>query len=227
MNENTETEMTEEQQESTIEDLKADNEFNSTMEEGSEDIEPQEPEKPRNPNAKWYILQAYAGYETRVEKTINEKLRIKGLEDFVDEIFIPSEDIVRTKDGKKRKVNQKYFPGYILISMELTPDLWHLLMGVDRVSGFIGGTQRDPLPLDERELVEIREKINEGFQQQASEDEFIIGQKVTITEGSFSNFSGSIDEINTERRKLKVLVSIFGRPTPVEIEFEKVKHVVE
>ena len=185
------------------------------------------PNKPQNPNAKWYILQAYAGYEGRVEKTINEKLKIEGLEHLVDEIFIPSEDIVRTKDGQKRKVNQKYFPGYVLVRMELTPELWHLLMEINRVSGFIGGTQKNPLPLDDAELEKIRSQISEGSQQKATEDEFIVGQKVTITEGSFGNFSGIIDEINQERRKLKVLVSIFGRPTPVEVEFDKVKHVLE
>ena len=192
--------------------------------ESSEDIEPQ---KPQNPNAKWYILQAYAGYEGRVEQTIKEKLKIERLEHLVDEIFIPSEDIVRTKDGQKRKVNQKYFPGYVLVRMELTPELWHLLMEINRVSGFIGGTQKNPLPLDDSELEKIRSQISEGSQQKATEDEFIVGQKVTITEGSFGNFSGIIDEINQERRKLKVLVSIFGRPTPVEVEFDKVKHVLE
>lgn len=193
----------------------------------TEETELQEPVKHQNPNVKWYILQAYSGYEGRVEQTIREKLRIKGIEHLVDEIFIPSEDIIRTKEGKKRKVNQKYFPGYVLIHMELTPELWHLLMNVNRVSGFIGGTQKKPLPLDEKELEEIRSQVNEGFQQKATEDEYSVGQKVTITEGSFGNFSGTIDEVNLERRKLKVLVSIFGRPTPVEVEFENVKHVVE
>ncbi|MEC9011958.1 MAG: transcription termination/antitermination protein NusG [SAR324 cluster bacterium] len=195
--------------------------------EEAEDIEAQIPEKPKNPNAKWYILQAYSGYEGRVEQTIQEKLKIEGLEHLVDEIFIPSEEVIRTKDGKKRKVNQKYFPGYVLVHMELTPALWHLLMDVNRVSGFIGGTQKNPLPLEERELEEIRSQVNERSQQKATEEEFSLGQKVTITEGSFGNFSGTIDEINLERRKLKVLVSIFGRPTPVEVEFEKVKHVLE
>ncbi len=193
----------------------------------TEETESQVAEKPQNPNVKWYILQAYSGYEGRVEQTIREKLRIKGIEHLVDEIFIPSEDITRTKEGKKRKVNQKYFPGYVLIHMELTPELWHLLMNVNRVSGFIGGTKQNPLPLDEKELEEIRSQVNEGFQQKATEDEYSVGQKVTITEGSFGNFSGTIDEVNLERRKLKVLVSIFGRPTPVEVEFVNVKHVVE
>ncbi len=193
----------------------------------NQEKEVEAPKKPQNPKAKWYILQAYAGYEGRVEKTINEKLKIEGIEHLVEEIFIPSEDIVKTKDGQKRKINQKYFPGYVLVRMELTPDLWHLLMEINRVSGFIGGTQKNPLPLDDIELEKIREQISEGSQQKATEEEFSIGEKVTITEGSFGNFSGTIDEINQERRKLKVLVSIFGRPTPVEVEFDKVKHVVE
>ena len=192
-----------------------------------EETELEAPKKPQNPNAKWYILQAYAGYEGRVEQTINEKLKIVGLEHLVDEIFIPSEDIVRTKDGQKRKINQKYFPGYVLVRMELTPELWHLLMEINRVSGFIGGTQKNPLPLEDVELEKIRSQISEGSQQKATEEEFSIGEKVTITEGSFGNFSGTIDEINQDRRKLKVLVSIFGRPTPVEVEFDKVKHVLE
>ena len=192
-----------------------------------EETELEAPKKPQNPNAKWYILQAYAGYEGRVEQTINEKLKIEGLEHLVDEIFIPSEDIVKTKDGQKRKINQKYFPGYVLVRMELTPELWHLLMEINRVSGFIGGTQKNPLPLEDVELEKIRSQISEGSQQKATEEEFSIGEKVTITEGSFGNFSGTIDEINQERRKLKVLVSIFGRPTPVEVEFDKVKHVLE
>ena len=194
---------------------------------GKEETELEAPKKPQNPNSKWYILQAYAGYEGRVEKTINEKLKIAGLEHLVDEIFIPSEDIVKTKDGQKRKINQKYFPGYVLVRMELTPELWHLLMEINRVSGFIGGTQKSPLPLEDVELEKIRSQISEGSQQKATEEEFSIGEKVTITEGSFGNFSGTIDEINQERRKLKVLVSIFGRPTPVEVEFDKVKHVLE
>ena len=190
-----------------------------------ESPEEQSPAKPGNPKANWYILQAYAGYEMRVEKTIREKLKIAKLEEFVEEIFIPTEEIVRTKGGKKRKINQKYFPGYVLIQMELTPEIWHLLMNVERVSGFVGGSAKEPLPLDEKELEGIRVQISDGFQQAAEEEEYHVGQKVMITEGPFNNFNGVIDEISRERKKLKVLVSIFGRPTPVEVEFDKVKNV--
>ena len=119
-----------------VENVESSVETENQIEE-TEETESQVAEKPQNPNAKWYILQAYSGYEGRVEQTIREKLRIKGIEHLVDEIFIPSEDIIRTKEGKKRKVNQKYFPGYVLIHMELTSELWHLLMDVNRVSGLL------------------------------------------------------------------------------------------
>ena len=208
-------------------ELKLNEDKKNDIEDSKADTDLQVNEKSKNPNAKWYILQAYSGYEGRVKQTIQEKLKIASLEHLVEEIFIPSEDVIHNREGKKRKVNQKYFPGYILIHMELTPDLWHLLMAINRVSGFIGGTQKKPLPLEESELEIIRSQLNERFQQKATEEEFSLGQKVTITEGSFGNFSGTIDEINLERRKLKVLISIFGRPTPVEVEFEKVKHVTE
>ncbi|MBF0237654.1 MAG: transcription termination/antitermination protein NusG [SAR324 cluster bacterium] len=177
-----------------------------------------------NAEFKWYILQANAGFESRIEKMIQEQLRLKNLGHLVQEIFIPSEDVVKTKGGKKRTVNQKYFPGYILIHMDLQPALWHLLMGINRVSGFVGGTKDKPLPLTEKELQDIRSQIDQGVQQAAVQQDYDLGQKVTITEGPFSNFTGVIDEINREKNKLKVLVSIFGRPTPVEIEFDKVQN---
>ena len=179
----------------------------------------------RDPDYKWYILQAYAQYESRVEKTVREKLRIEKLEHLVQQIFIPSENVTKTKGGKHQTVNQKYFPGYILIQAKLTPQLWHLLMSTSRISGFVGGTQKNPLPLDEKELEKIVQQIDSGAQQAVLEEEYVVGQKVMISEGPFNNFNGTIDEINREKRKLKVLVSIFGRPTPVEIEFDKVKSI--
>lgn len=183
----------------------------------------QEPAPLVNPNAKWYILQSHAGYEYHVEKTINEKLRIARIGHLVEQLFIPSEEVIQTKGGKKRSVNRRYFPGYILIKADLQPELWHLLMGITRISGFVGGTQKDPLPIDEKEFQSICSQIDSGVQQAAEKVYYEIGQKVLITEGSFANFSGVIDEINQEKKKLKVLVSIFGRPTPVEVAFDKIK----
>jgi len=190
--------------------------------------EPAEPVPAENSHFKWYILQAHTGYEKRVKLTIEKQLEIKELQHLVGEIFIPSEEVTRSKGGKQRVVTQKYFPGYLLLHMDLQENLWHLIININRVNGFVGRKHRDenhyipPIPLSNEELMTIKEQIDSGFQQASVEEEFVREQKVMITEGPFSNFSGVIDEINRERGKLKVLVSIFGRPTPVEVDFDKV-----
>ena len=178
---------------------------------------------PVNPNHKWYILQTYSGFEHRVEKTINEKLRVEKLEHLVGEIFVPGEDVERVKNGKKRKTHVIYYPGYVLIRMELTDELWHLLMDIPRVSGFVGGNNKEPRPLEEDELGAIRSQMNQGMQEAVLKDEFEVGQQVIVIDGPFANFSGKVDEVNTEKGKLRVLISILGRSTPVELDFDKVK----
>ena len=194
----------------------------------TETAEPAEPAPVENSHFKWYILQAHTGYENRVKLTIEKQLEIKGLQHLVGEIFIPSEEVTRSKGGKQRVVTQKYFPGYLLLHMDLQEDLWHLIIKTNRVTGFVGRKHHEenryipPIPLSNEELMAIKEQIDSGFQQASVEEEFVREQKVMITEGPFSNFSGVIDEISHERGKLKVLVSIFGRPTPVEVDFDKV-----
>ncbi len=175
------------------------------------------------PDYKWYILQTYSGFEHRVEKTIKEKLKVSKLEELVEEIFVPSEDVERVKNGKKRKIHVIYYPGYVLVKAKLTDELWHLLMDVPRVAGFVGGTNRDPKPLEENELGDIRSQMTQGIRQAAIRDEFEVGQQVVVIDGPFANFSGRIDEVNVEKSRLRVLISILGRSTPVEIDFEKVK----
>lgn len=175
------------------------------------------------PDYKWYILQTYSGFEHRVEKTIKEKLKVSKLEQLVEEIFVPSEDVERVKNGKKRKIHVIYYPGYVLVKAKLTDELWHLLMDVPRVAGFVGGTNRDPKPLEDNELGEIRSQMTQGIRQAAIRDEFEIGQQVVVIDGPFANFSGRIDEVNVEKNKLRVLISILGRSTPVELDFDKVK----
>jgi transcriptional antiterminator NusG len=176
-----------------------------------------------NPDYKWYILQTYSGFEHRVEKTIKEKLKVQKLEELVEEIFVPSEDVERVKNGKKRKIHVIYYPGYVLVKAKLTDELWHLLMDVPRVAGFVGGTNRDPKPLQDNELGEIRSQMTQGIRQAAIRDEFEVGQVVVVIDGPFANFSGRIDEVNVEKSKLRVLISILGRSTPVELDFDKVK----
>ena len=180
-------------------------------------------EETRSTEYKWYILQTYSGFEHRVEKTVNEKLRVDKLEGLVEEIFIPGEDVEKVKSGKKRKLHVIYYPGYVLIKMKLTDELWHMLMSIPRVSGFVGGNNRNPRPLEEEELGEIRSQIDQGVRQAVLKDEFEVGQQVIVIEGPFANFSGKIDEVNLEKNKLRVLISILGRSTPVELEFDKVK----
>jgi transcriptional antiterminator NusG len=175
------------------------------------------------PDYKWYILQTYSGFEHRVEKTIKEKLKVSKLEELVEEIFVPSEDVERVKNGKKRKIHVIYYPGYVLVKAKLTDELWHLLMDVPRVAGFVGGTNRDPKPLEEAELGDIRSQMTQGIRQAAIRDEFEVGQVVVVIDGPFANFSGRIDEVNVEKSRLRVLISILGRSTPVEIDFDKVK----
>ena len=172
---------------------------------------------------KWYILQTYSGFEHRVEKTLQEKLRVENLEELVEEIFIPGEDVERVKNGKKRKSHVIYYPGYVLIKMKLTDQLWHVLMNIPRVSGFVGGTNQNPRPLNEEELGEIRSQMDQGVRQAVIGDEYEVGQQVIVIDGPFANFGGKIDEVNHEKNKLRVLISILGRSTPVELDFEKVK----
>jgi len=185
--------------------------------------ETQAPVKQSSPDYKWYILQTYSGYENRVRKTLEEKLKIEHLEALVEEVFIPGEDVTRVKAGKKRKTHIVYFPGYVLIKMKLTDELWHVLMGIPRVSGFVGGTNRDPMPLEEEELSKIHAQMDEGIGHTALAREFELGQQVVVIDGPFANFGGKIDEVNNEKKKVRVLISILGRSTPVELDFDKIK----
>jgi transcriptional antiterminator NusG len=184
---------------------------------------PEAPEIQPVEGAAWYILQTYSGFENRVRKTIQEKLRVADLGHLVEEIFVPGEDVTRVKNGKKRTMHVIYFPGYVLIKMKLTDELWHLLMNVPRVAGFVGANNREPQPLAEEELGNIRSQMSQGFRQATLKDEFEVGQHVIVIDGPFANFSGKVDEVNVEKNKLRVLISILGRSTPVELDFDKVK----
>lgn len=172
---------------------------------------------------KWYILQTYSGFEHRVEKTILEKLKVEKKEELVEEIFVPGEDVERMKNGKKRKFHVIYYPGYVLIKMKLTDELWHILMSIPRVSGFVGGNNASPRPLEEEELGNIRSQMSQRVRQAVLKDEYDIGQPVIVIDGPFANFSGRIDEVSHDKSKLRVLISILGRATPVELDFDKVK----
>ncbi|MBT3226649.1 MAG: transcription termination/antitermination protein NusG [Deltaproteobacteria bacterium] len=172
---------------------------------------------------KWYILQAYAGFEQKVKLLIEKQLKSRKMEALVEEIFIPSEEVTTKKKGKSRTSQVTYFPGYILIKMNLTDDLWHVLCDIPRVSGFIGGDQKNPLPVPEKELAGIREQIQSGIKQAEIDSTFSAGQSVIVIEGPFAEFNGVIDTVDRDHNKLIVLVSIFGRATPLELDFDKVR----
>ncbi len=172
---------------------------------------------------KWYILQAYAGYELKVKSMIEEQLRLRKMEELVEEIFIPSEEVTTKKKGKSRISQVTYFPGYILVKVKLTADLWHVLRDIPRVSGFVASDQKNPLPVPEHELADIRQQIESGVKQAEVDSTFSVGQTVIVVEGPFAEFNGVIDVVDREHNKLTVLVSIFGRATPLELDFDKVR----
>lgn len=171
----------------------------------------------------WYVLQTYAGSEKKTEHLILEQLRLQNLESLVEEIFIPSEQVKTKHHGKEYKKTITYFPGYMWIKMQLVPEVWHLLTSIPRVSGFIGGTPMHPKPISEAEMEKIRAQIREGKKQAEIDSTYQVGQSVRVIEGPFADFNGTIEVVDSERNRLTVSVSIFGRSTPLEIEFDKVK----
>jgi transcriptional antiterminator NusG len=169
---------------------------------------------------KWYVVHTYSGFEEKVRTAIEENIQRKGLGEKIFQILIPTEKVVELKAGKKRETNRKFYPGYILIEMELDDETWHLVRSTPRVTGFVGG--KDPAPLQDEEVNVIIQQIEKGPALQAK-TQFDRGDEVRIMDGPFSNFSGFIDEVDVDHNKLRVMVTIFGRQTPVELNFLQVE----
>ena len=178
-----------------------------------------------DPDKQWYVLRTRSGFERKVNNAILTRLKLKGkeMEDLVEDIFVPGEDVVRIKDGKKRKYHVIYFTGYVLIKMNFTNELWHLLMDIPYVNGFVGGSNEQPRALSKKELLDISSLMDEGIRQEVVKDEYDVGQQVMIVDGPFTSFVGEIASVNTEKSRLRVLINILGRATPVEIDFSKVR----
>ncbi len=175
-------------------------------------------------DSKWYILQSYAGQEKKAHELILFHLQMEKCENSVDEIFIPSEEITTKVRGKERKNTSTYFPGYILIKMRLTDEIWHTLQQIPKISGFIGKYRNQrPEAVPEIQIQNIKKQIHDGVKQTQVDSTYQIGQNVIIIEGPFSEFVGHIDQINTEKNSLVVLVNIFGRSVPVEVTFDKIR----
>ncbi len=169
---------------------------------------------------RWYIVHTYSGYEEKVKKSILERAKAKGLEDRIEEIIVPTREVVELKKGKRVQTKKKVFPGYILIKMILDDDTWYLVRRTPWVTGFVG-TGRKPTPIPEEEVQEILDRISS--KKGAGTEEFVKGDYVKVIDGPFENFTGVVDEVYPDKQKLRVLVSIFGRSTPVELDYLQVE----
>jgi transcriptional antiterminator NusG len=172
---------------------------------------------------RWYIVHAYSGKEVHVMQAIREHIKLKGMEDKFGEITVPTEEVVEMRGGKKRKSERKFFPGYILVEMEMNDETWHLIRHVPGVLGFIGGTSDKPIPLSNKEVGNILQRVQEGVEKPKPKVLFEPGEVVRIIDGPFADFDGVVEDVNYEKSRLRISVSIFGRSTPVELEFGQVQ----
>ena len=172
---------------------------------------------------KWYVVHAYSGYEQRVMETLKERIERGGLQDQFGEILVPTEEVVEMRDGKKRKSDRKFFPGYVLVQMAMNDDTWHLVKDAPRVLGFIGGTTDKPAPITDKEANAILQRVEDGVDRPRPKVLFEAGEVVRVIDGPFADFNGVVEEVNYEKSRLRVSVLIFGRSTPVELEFGQVE----
>jgi transcriptional antiterminator NusG len=181
---------------------------------------------PVNENFKWYIIHAYSGFERKVRESLESRITAFGLQNKIGRIMIPTEPVTELRNGKKYTIDRVFLPGYVLVEMDLDNDLWHVIKNTPRVTGFLG-TGDNPVALSEQEVSSILFRSDAAKDKPSMKVKFDKGQQVRINEGPFANFTGAVDDINEDKQTLKVMVSIFGRSTPVEIEFSKVDKVVE
>lgn len=172
---------------------------------------------------RWYVVQALSGYENHVKKALLERIKLHQLEDRFGDILIPTEEVVEMRSGQKRKSQRKFFPGYVLVQMDLAEETWHLVRQVPKVLGFIGGTADHPSPITEKEAMKILQRIQEGVDKPRPKVLFEAGEVVRVIEGPFADFNGVVEEVNYEKSRLKVAVLIFGRSTPVDLDFAQVE----
>ncbi len=175
-----------------------------------------------NARMQWYIIHTYSGFENKVKESLRQRADAYGMGDKIGEILVPTEEVVEIRDGKKYHVKKKFFPGYVLVQMEMSDEAWHAVRSTPKVTGFVGGGQR-PLPMGREEIDRILSQVHVTKDKPKPKFNYRVGEVVKITDGPFSNFSGTVEEINEDRSTLKVMVSIFGRATPVELEFHQVK----
>ena len=172
---------------------------------------------------KWYVVHAYSGYEKKVKKTLEERIERAGVTSEFGQILVPVEEVVEMKGGQKSLSERKFFPGYVLVEMEMKEDTWHLVKNTPKVTGFVGGTANRPTPVTEKEVQEILQQVQEGVEKPKPKVLFEVGEGVRVKDGPFTDFHGNVEEVNYEKNKLSVSVSIFGRTTPIELDFSQVE----
>lgn len=173
--------------------------------------------------SRWYVVHVYSGFERKVRQSIEEQVAQKGMQDTIEQVLIPMEEVVETKNGTKVSSERKFFPGYVLVKMEMSDDTWHLVKNTPKVTGFLGG--KKPIPISEAEADRIMKQVQEGVDKPKSSVVYEVGEQVRVCDGPFGSFVGMVEEVDLEKSRLKVLVSIFGRSTPVELEFSQVEKV--
>jgi len=172
---------------------------------------------------RWYVVHAYSGFEKSVQRTLVDRIARSGMQDKFGQVLVPVEEVVEMKSGQKSISERKFFPGYVLVEMEMTDDTWHLIKSTPKVTGFVGGTATKPTPISQREVDNILHQIQEGVEKPKPKVLFENGEMVRVKEGPFTDFNGTVEAVNYEKNKLRVAVSIFGRSTPVELDFSQVE----
>lgn len=176
-----------------------------------------------SPDLKWYVVHAYSGMEKAVERNITERIQRAGMQDSFGKILVPTEEVVEIRNGVKKTTERKFFPGYVLVEMVMNDETWHLVKHTNKVTGFVGGGKNRPAPISEAEVLKIVSQMQQGTDKPRHKVEFQVGEYVRVKDGPFTDFNGTVEEVNYERNKMRVSVTIFGRATPVELDFGQVE----
>nr|WP_243405336.1 transcription termination/antitermination protein NusG [Solimicrobium silvestre] len=174
---------------------------------------------------RWYVVHAYSGMEKSVQRALTERIERAGMQDKFGQILVPSEEVVEVKNGQKAVTERRLFPGYVFVEMEMTDDTWHLVKNTSKVTGFIGGKSNKPTPIAPHEVAKIMQQVQEGVEKPRPKVLYEIGEVIRIKDGPFTDFNGNVEEVNYEKSKVRVTVTIFGRATPVELDFSQVEKV--